>query len=97
MASIALSNTYWDTTLQRRIPEAVFARVRSYDILVSFVFMPIGFVAFPLISKPLGVEATLLGAAALTVLSSLAVAFVPGVRAVTDSDVVTPVTATRAA
>jgi MFS family permease len=97
MASIALSNTYWDTTLQRRIPEAVFARVRSYDILVSFIFMPIGFVAFPLISKPLGVEATLLGAAALTVLSSLAVAFVPGVRAVTDSDVVTPVTATRAA
>jgi MFS family permease len=97
MASIALSNTYWDTTLQRRIPEAVFARVRSYDILVSFIFMPIGFVAFPLISKPLGVEATLLGAAALTVLSSLAVAFVPGVRAVTDSDIVTPVTATRAA
>jgi MFS family permease len=97
MASIALSNTYWDTTLQRRIPEAVFARVRSYDILVSFIFMPIGFVAFPLISKPLGVEATLLGAAALTVLSSLAVAFVPGVRAVTDSDVVTPVTSTRAA
>jgi MFS family permease len=97
MASIALSNTYWDTTLQRRIPEAVFARVRSYDILVSFIFMPIGFVAFPLISKPLGVEETLLGAAALTVLSSLAVAFVPGVRAVTDSDVVTPVTATRAA
>jgi MFS family permease len=96
-ASIALSNTYWDTTLQRRIPEAVFSRVRSYDILVSFVFMPIGFVAFPLISKPFGVEATLLGAAALTVLSSLAVAFVPGVRAVTDSDVVTPVAATRAA
>jgi MFS family permease len=96
-ASIALSNTYWDTTLQRRIPEAVFSRVRSYDILVSFVFMPIGFVAFPLISRPLGVEATLLGAAALTVVSSLAVAFVPGVRAVTDPDVVTPVAATRAA
>jgi MFS family permease len=97
MASIALSNTYWDTTLQRRIPEAVFSRVRSYDILVSFVFMPIGFIAFPLISKPLGVEATLLGAAALTVLSSLAVALVPGVRAVTDTDVVTPVAATRTA
>jgi MFS family permease len=96
-ASIALSNTYWDTTLQRRIPEAVFSRVRSYDILVSFVFMPIGFVAFPLISKPLGVEATLLGAAALTALSSLVVAFVPGVRAVTEPDVMTPVGATRSA
>jgi MFS family permease len=97
MASIALSNTYWDTTLQRRIPEAVFARVRSYDILVSFVFMPIGFVVFPLISKPLGVEATLLGAAAVAAVTSLAVAFSPGVRAVTDVEVVPPVAATRAA
>jgi hypothetical protein len=56
--------------------------------------MPIGFVAFPLISRPLGVEATLLGAATLTVLSSLVVAFVPGVRAVTDPEIVTPVAAT---
>ena len=42
MGSIALANTWWETTLQRRIPTAVFARVRSYDILVSFVFMPSG-------------------------------------------------------
>ena len=96
-ASVALSNTYWDTALQRNIPEGVFSRVRSYDILVSFVFMPIGFVAFPLISKPIGVEPTLLGAAAIAALTSLAVAFVPGVRAVTDANVVAPVTATRAA
>jgi MFS family permease len=86
MASIALSNTYWETTLQRRIPEGVFARVRSYDILVSFVFMPIGFVVFPLISKPLGVEATLLTAAAIAAVTSLAVAFAPGVRAISDSE-----------
>ena len=96
MASIALSNTIWETTLQRRIPQGVFARVRSYDILVSFVFMPIGFVVFPLISKPLGVEATLLGAAAVATATSLAVAFVPGVREVTD-DPVAPVAATRPA
>ncbi len=96
MASIALSNTFWETTLQRRIPQGVFARVRSYDILVSFVFMPIGFVVFPLISKPLGVEATLLGAAAVAAATNLIVAFVPGVRAVTD-DPVAPVAATRPA
>jgi hypothetical protein len=97
MASIALSNTSWDTTLQRRIPEAVYARVRSYDILVSFVFMPIGFVAFPLLSKALGVEATLLAAAAVAASTSLAVAFVPGVRAVTEDDVgAVPVPAARA-
>jgi hypothetical protein len=96
MASIALSNTYWETTLQRRIPGGVFSRVRSYDILVSFVFMPIGFVVFPLISKSLGVEATLLGAAAVAAATSLIVAFVPGVRAIIDEPIA-PVAATRPA
>ncbi len=84
MASIALSNIYWETTLMRRIPEAVFARVRSYDILVSFVFMPIGFIAFPLIAKAVGTEQTLLAAAAVCALTNLAVALAPGVRAVTE-------------
>jgi hypothetical protein len=60
MASIALSNTYWETNLQRRIPRGVFARVRSYDILVSFVFMPLGFITFPLIARSLGDTRTLL-------------------------------------
>jgi len=97
-ASIAISNTYWMTTLQRRIPASVFSRVRSYDILVSFVFMPIGFVAFPLISKPLGVETTLLAAAAVAAATSLVTAFVPGVRAITDDDTaVPPLRATRTA
>jgi MFS family permease len=90
MASSALGNTYWSTTLQRRIPARVFARVRSYDILVSFIFMPLGFVAFPLISKTLGMEATLLAAGAVASTSSLAIALVPGVRAITDEDVPPP-------
>ena len=97
MASIALSNTYWVTTLQRRIPSTVFSRVRSYDTLVSFVFMPIGFVAFPLISKAVGIEATLLAAAVGAAATSLVVALVPGVRAVTDDEAVVPLAATRAA
>ncbi|MDP9285740.1 MAG: MFS transporter [Actinomycetota bacterium] len=96
MASIALNNTYWETTLQRRIPASVFARVRSYDILVSFVFMPIGFVAFPLISKAVGVEATLLAAAAVAATTSLVIALVPGVRAITDEGAVPPFTASPA-
>jgi MFS family permease len=98
MASIALGNTYWETTLQRRIPASVFSRVRSYDILVSFVFMPIGFVAFPLISRVLGVETTLLAAAAVAAATSLAIALVPAVRAITvEDDAVSPLAATRAA
>jgi MFS family permease len=85
MGSIAVINTYWETSLQRRIPETVFARVRSYDILVSFVFMPIGFIAFPLLARVIGTEPTLIVAAAVTAVTNLAVAFVPGVRAVVDA------------
>jgi MFS family permease len=84
MASIALSNTFWETNLQRRIPRGVFARVRSYDILVSFVFMPIGMLAFGPIAQAIGFTATLLGAAALAVVTNLVVAVVPGVHAVVD-------------
>jgi uncharacterized membrane protein len=97
MGSIALGNTYWETTLQRRIPEEVFARVRSYDILVSFVFMPVGFLVFPLLARLAGTEVTLLAAAALTALVNIAVALTPGVRAVTEAPAVVALTEPRAA
>jgi MFS family permease len=84
LGAVALCNTWWETTLQRDIPESVYARVRSYDILVSFVFMPLGFVAFPLLARELGYEWTLLAAALVTAVTNLAVAFVPGVHAVTE-------------
>jgi MFS family permease len=90
MGAIALSNIYWETNLQRRIPAAVFARVRSYDILVSFVFMPLGFVAFPLIARVVGTEQTLLAAAIVCAATSLTVAFVPGVRQITDDTNLVP-------
>jgi MFS family permease len=80
--SIIFANTYWETTLQQQIPETVFARVRSYDILVSFVFMPVGMVAFGPIAQVFGNEPTLLVAAGVAVVTSLVVAFVPGVHAV---------------
>jgi MFS family permease len=87
LGAVALCNTWWETTLQRDIPESVYARVRSYDILVSFVFMPLGFVAFPLLAHGLGYEQTLLAAAVVTAATNLVVAFVPGVHAVTEEPV----------
>ena len=87
LGAVALCNTWWETTLQRDIPESVYARVRSYDILVSFVFMPLGFVVFPLLARELGYEQTLLAAALVTAVTNLVVAFVPGVRAVTEAPV----------
>jgi len=84
MGAVAVGNTWWETTLQRDIPPSVYARVRSYDILVSFVFMPLGMVVFPLIADSVGYEWTLLGAALGCAVTSLAVALVPGVQAVTE-------------
>ena len=87
LGAVALCNTWWETTLQRDIPESVYARVRSYDILVSFVFMPLGFVVFPLLARGLGYERTLLAAAVVTAATNLAVALLPGVHAVTEASV----------
>jgi MFS family permease len=87
LGAVALCNTWWETTLQREIPESVYARVRSYDILVSFVFMPLGFVAFPLLARGLGYEQTLLAAALVTAATNLVVGFLPGVHAVTEEPV----------
>jgi MFS family permease len=86
MGSVALANTWWETTLQRLIPEHVYSRVRSYDILVSFVFMPIGMIAFGPISDGIGLEHTLLAAAVLAAATNVAVAFTPAVRAVTRAE-----------
>jgi MFS family permease len=80
--AIVFANTFWETTLQRDIPERVFARVRSYDVLVSFVFMPIGMLAFGPIAQHVGFTPTLLGAAAIAVITNLVVAVVPSVHAV---------------
>lgn len=82
MAAVALGNTWWETALQRDIPASVYARVRSYDILVSFVFMPLGLVVFPLIARVVGEEWTLLGAAVGIALTNLVVALSPGVHEV---------------
>ena len=80
--SITFANTYWETTLQQRIPDNVFSRVRSYDILVSFVFMPVGMIAFGPIAHFFGTEPTLLAAAGVAAATCVVVAFVPGVHAV---------------
>jgi len=84
MGSITLSNTWWETALQRGIPAGVYSRVRSYDILVSFLFMPAGMVAFGPIGDSLGYEWTLLAAALLAAATNIGVAFAPGVRSITS-------------
>jgi MFS family permease len=93
MGSVALANTWWETTLQRLIPEHVYSRVRSYDILVSFVFMPVGMIAFGPIASWIGLEHTLLAAGGVAAVTNLAVAFTPAVRSVTRAPAASAATA----
>jgi hypothetical protein len=80
LASTEYADTIWETTLQRRIPGEVLARVRSYDQLVSFAFMPLGYVAFGAIADSAGAAPTLVVAACVLATTNLVVALRPSVR-----------------
>lgn len=61
----------WETTMQEHVPADKLARVYSYDMVGSFVAIPIGQVIAGPVAQAVGVEPTLVGAAALIVLAVL--------------------------
>jgi MFS family permease len=61
----------WETTMQEHIPPEKLARVFSYDMVGSFVAIPVGQILAGPISQAVGVEATLIGAAALVLIATL--------------------------
>lgn len=78
--SIIVANTLWETVLQSEIPQDVLSRVSSYDWAVSLVFMPLGFAIWGPLAEWIGVDTTLVLAAATIVAAKLAVLLVPEVR-----------------
>lgn len=59
----------WETTMQEHVPPDKLARVYSYDMVGSFVAIPIGQVAVGPIAEAVGVEQTMIGAAVLMLLA----------------------------
>jgi cation transporter-like permease len=59
----------WETTMQEHIPPDKLARVYSYDMVGSFIAMPVGEVVAGPVAQATSVEGTLIGAAALVVLA----------------------------
>ncbi|MFI7547692.1 hypothetical protein [Actinoplanes sp. NPDC049599] len=55
----------WETSMQEHVPADKLARVYSYDMVGSFVAIPVGQVAAGPIAEAVGVEPTLIGAAVL--------------------------------
>jgi MFS family permease len=75
-------NEVWFATVPQLIPADVLARATSFDWLLSIVAMPIGFAISGPLADHIGVQATLIGAAAIMGAPCVLIVLVPGVRRV---------------
>jgi MFS family permease len=64
---IEIFGVLWDTAVMQEIPQEKLSRVSSYDGLGSMVLMPLGFIAAGPVSAAIGLRATFIAAAALTI------------------------------
>ena len=79
---VVWSNSMFTATIQALIPDQVRSRVDSYDMLISIVIMPIGFVVAGPLASSVGITTTLVGAAIVGGVPAALTALVPGNRAV---------------
>lgn len=72
----AIFTVFWDTTLQRYVPQEKLSRVTSYNVVTSFASIPLGVVGVGAVSAWVGTSTTLwassvaVGVAALATLAS---------------------------
>jgi len=79
---IGVADTFWETTLQQRIPAEALSRVSSYDTLGSIALRPIGLALVGPLVLVAGTRGTLLGAATIIVAATAAIVALPGIRRV---------------
>ena len=72
-------SVYWRTALQREIPSDKLARCHQLDWMASLALMPVGMALTGPAVAGVGEHTVLLLAAAVNVVSTFAVLFVPGV------------------
>jgi MFS family permease len=70
----------WDTAMQQEISQEKLSRVSSYDALGSFALIPLGLAAAGPIADAVGTRETFLGAAAISLVATLAVLLSRSVR-----------------
>jgi MFS family permease len=76
----AIWSIFFAATVQGEIPSEMQARVAAFDLVGSYIAVPIAFVATGPVSQLVGTRAVLTYGAAWTVLSSLVVLALPSVR-----------------
>ena len=85
-AGMAFLNGMWQTTVQRRIPQDVMARVSSYDYLLSFATSPAGLAIAGPLALLLGSADVLVAAAALIAVPSSLICLSASVRRISAAD-----------
>ena len=78
-AGLSVHLALWFTVFQREIPEQAQSRVSSYDALGSFVFMPLGYAIVGPVAAAIGVDQTLVAAAAIELACQLIILAIPSV------------------
>jgi MFS family permease len=64
---IEIFGVLWDTAVMQEIPQEKLSRISSYDALGSWVLMPLGYIVAGPIAAAIGIRATFIAAAAVTV------------------------------
>jgi MFS family permease len=82
MLGVLILNTNWDTAVQQVIPNELLSRFRSYDYLLAFVAMPVGYAVAGPLESAFGADKVLYAAAAVAVIANAIPAMLPVVRAV---------------
>jgi hypothetical protein len=84
--AVLVGNVLWETAIQHAVQPERLARVASFDVLLSFGLLPIGYAIAGPLSVALGVRTALLLAGVVMCVPNLAVAiFIGDVRAVSRS------------
>ena len=83
---IEIFGVFWDVAMQQQIPPEQLSRLYSYDALGSFVFIPLGAAVAGPLADQVGVTETLVGAAAVIVVSTALVLFIDEVRDLRRTD-----------
>jgi MFS family permease len=82
--SQAFSNTMWETTLQRHVPQAALSRVSSYDVFGSLVFNPLGLALAGPVAAATGTPEALVVCGSWFVVAPLVLVALPSIRDVRD-------------
>jgi MFS family permease len=92
-AGLAFLNGVWETAIQSIMPAHALSRISSYDSLVSFAVLPVGYAIAGPVGAAIGADPTLAIASAFMVVPCALVSLIPGVRAVVrkpDATIVGP-------